>query len=60
MSLLRSLVLVRAGRRADGYAELDRLRRVPSAYPSDEYFGDISPALVLMGQDERFRMWLED
>jgi TolB-like protein len=39
ISFERSLILVRAGRREEGYAEADRLLHVPFSSPFEDFFG---------------------
>ena len=53
MSFLRSIVLVRAGRAAEGYAEVARLLRVPFGSPMSYWFDDGPGYLLLIVKDDR-------
>jgi TolB-like protein len=53
MSFLRSIILVRAGRAAEGYAEVARLLRVPFGSPTSYWFDDGSGYLLLIVKDDR-------
>jgi tetratricopeptide (TPR) repeat protein len=53
VSFVRSVVLVRAGRSAEGYAEVTRLLHVPFASPSP-YFDGGNPEVVLVKDDPHF------
>jgi hypothetical protein len=53
MSFLRSIILVRAGRAAEGYAEVARLLRVPFGSPVSYWFDDGSGYLLLIVKDDR-------
>jgi TolB-like protein len=50
VSFVRSIILVRAGRSAEGYAEVTRLLRVPFGAPTD--FIDYRSSLLLLLKDD--------
>jgi hypothetical protein len=50
VSLTRSMILVRAGRSADGYAEVTRLLHVPFGAPTD--FVDYPASVLLLLKDD--------
>jgi tetratricopeptide (TPR) repeat protein len=52
LSFIRSVILVRAGRTAEGYAEADRLLRVPFAAP--DVTEDPPPILLLLKDDPHY------
>ena len=55
VSFVRSIILVRAGRRAEGYAEADRLLRVPFGAPTTQFFGNFEAwELVPEAKDPHF------
>ncbi|HEY2676828.1 MAG TPA: TIR domain-containing protein [Steroidobacteraceae bacterium] len=58
-SLLRSFILVRGGRAAEGYAEGDRLLHVPFGLPID-FIVDPEPVRPLLESDPRFKAMLKD
>jgi len=53
LSFIRSIILVRAGRTAEGYAEVERLLRVPFAAPM-EIIWDPEPELLLVRADPHY------
>jgi TolB-like protein/Tfp pilus assembly protein PilF len=53
VSFIRSIILVRAGRSAEGYAEVTRLLRVPFS-GRQEYFGEKDPELLLVEHDPHY------
>ena len=53
VSFLRSMILVRAGRTAEGYAEVARLLRVPFGAPIADLFDDGTGERLLMVKDDR-------
>jgi TolB-like protein len=53
LSLIRSVILVRGGREAEGYAEATRLLRVPFGAPT-EMFEDPDPLLLLIKDDPHY------
>lgn len=53
LSFMRSIILVRAGRTAEGYAEVARLLRVPFGAPSGDLFDDGTAEMLLMVKDDR-------
>lgn len=53
LSFTRSVLLVRAGRAAEGYAEATRLLHVPFGAPID-VFGDPDPVLLLVKDDPHY------
>ncbi len=53
VSFIRSMILVRAGRSADGYAEVTRLLRVPFGAPTD-FLNDPAPVLLLLKDDSHY------
>jgi len=53
VAFARSIVLVRAGRSAEGYAEVERLLRVPFGAPIG-FFEDPAPELLLLKSDPRY------
>ena len=53
VSFTRSIILVRAGRSEEGYAEVARLLRVPFGAPMG-FFEDPLPELLLLKDDPRF------
>jgi tetratricopeptide (TPR) repeat protein len=53
VSFIRSIILVRAGRSAEGYAEVKRLLRVPFS-GRQEYFGETDPELLLVEHDPHY------
>jgi TolB-like protein len=54
VSFVRSVVLVRAGRSAEGYAEVTRLLHVPFAAPLPYFDGSSHPEVVLVKDDPHF------
>ena len=54
VSFARSIVLVRAGRSDEGYAEVKRLLRVPFGAPIEIIFGDPAPELLLVKDDPHY------
>ena len=54
VSFVRSIVLVRAGRSAEGYAEAARLLHVPFASPFPYFDGGTYPEVVLVKDDPHF------
>ena len=59
LSFIRSIVLVRAGRTAEGYAEVARLAHVPFAAPTD-FFWDLDPALLAVKDDSHFDILIKN
>ena len=53
VAFARSIILVRAGRSAEGYAEVERLLRVPFGAPIG-FFQDPAPELLLLKSDARY------
>jgi TolB-like protein/Tfp pilus assembly protein PilF len=53
ISFIRSIILVRAGRSAEGYAEVTRLLRVPFS-GRQEYIGEKDPELLLVEHDPHY------
>ena len=53
VSFIRSMILVRAGRSAEGYAEVTRLLRVPFS-GRQEYFGEKDAELLLVEHDPHY------
>jgi TolB-like protein len=53
VSFIRSIILVRAGRSAEGYAEVSRLLRVPFS-GRQEYLEEPDPELVLIEDDPHY------
>jgi TolB-like protein len=53
VSLVRSIILTRAGKSDEGYAEVTRLLTVPFGAPSN-FAGDADPALLLVKDDPKF------
>jgi TolB-like protein/Flp pilus assembly protein TadD len=53
VSFVRSIILVRAGRSAEGYAEVKRLLLVPFS-GRQEYFGEKDPELLLVEHDPHY------
>jgi tetratricopeptide (TPR) repeat protein len=53
VSFIRSIILVRAGRSAEGYAEVSRLLRVPFSGRQD-YFEEPDPELLLIEGDPHY------
>jgi TolB-like protein len=53
VSFIRSMILVRAGRLAEGYAEVTRLLRVPFS-GRQEYLGEKDPELLLVEHDPHY------
>jgi TolB-like protein len=53
VSFVRSVILVRAGRSAEGYAEVARLLRVPFGAPVD-FYEDPAPVRLLLKGDPRY------
>jgi TolB-like protein/Tfp pilus assembly protein PilF len=53
VSFIRSMILVRAGRTAEGYAEVTRLLRVPFS-GRQEYLGEKDPELLLVEHDPHY------
>jgi hypothetical protein len=53
VSFVRSILLVRAGRNAEGYAEVERLLRVPFGAPITRFFQP-EPVLLLVKDDPRY------
>jgi hypothetical protein len=53
VSFIRSIILVRAGRSAEGYAEVSRLLRVPFS-GRQEYLEEPDPELVLIEGDPHY------
>jgi TolB-like protein/Tfp pilus assembly protein PilF len=53
VSFIRSMILVRAGRSAEGYAEVTRLLHVPFS-GRQEYFGEADPELLLVEHDPHY------
>ena len=53
LSFTRSVLLVRAGRAEEGYAEVTRLLHVPFSTATN-MFGDREPVLLLLKDDQRF------
>ncbi len=53
VSFIRSIILVRAGRSGEGYAEVKRLLRVPFS-GRQEYFGETDPELLLVEHDPHY------
>jgi TolB-like protein/class 3 adenylate cyclase/Flp pilus assembly protein TadD len=58
LSFVRSVILVRAGRVAEGTAEIQRLTRVPFGAPADIFWPD--PLRLLLKDDRRFDPLLID
>ena len=54
MSFVRSIILVRAGRTAEGYAEVQRLLRVPFGVPIDIFSDGTGELLLLVKDDPRY------
>jgi hypothetical protein len=55
ISFIRSVILVRAGRRDEGYAEVGRLLRTPFGGVSPaNFFQDPEPVLLLVKDDPRY------
>ena len=54
VSFVRSIVLVRAGRSTEGYAEVTRLLHVPFASPLPYFDGGTHPEVVLVKDDPHF------
>ena len=54
VSFMRSIILVRAGRTAEGYAEVKRLLRVPFGAPIDIFADDMGEILLLVKDDPRY------
>ena len=54
VSFIRSIILVRAGRTAEGYAEVRRLLRVPFGAPMDFFADDLGETLLLVKDDARY------
>ena len=54
LSFLRSVILVRAGRTAEGYAEAARLVRVPFGAPSDMFNDGTGEMLLLLKDDPHY------
>jgi TolB-like protein len=52
-STIRSIILVRAGRKEEGYAEVERLLRVPFANPKN-FFEDPEPAYLAVKDDPHY------
>jgi hypothetical protein len=50
VSFIRSMILVRAGQSAEGYAEVTRLLRVPFGAPTD--FVEYPPSVLLLLKDD--------
>ncbi|MBS0396699.1 MAG: hypothetical protein JSR54_18915, partial [Proteobacteria bacterium] len=57
LSLARSIVLLRAGRADEAYAEVRRLERVPFGAPVD-FFQDPDPLLLAVRDDPRYQTLL--
>ncbi len=55
LSFIRSIILVRAGRTAEGYAEVRRLSRVPFGAPVD-FFEDRDAVLLAIKDDPQFNI----
>lgn len=53
VSFIRSIILVRAGRTAEGYAEVTRLLHVPFA-GRQSYFGETDPELLIVEHDPHY------
>jgi TolB-like protein len=53
LSFMRSVILVRAGRSSEGYAEAERLQRVPFGTPRP-YFDYSEPEVVMLKNDPHF------
>jgi len=53
VSFMRSVILVRAGRSAEGYAEVARLLHVPYGSPVD-FYDDFEPVRLLLSGDPRY------
>ena len=53
VSFFRSVVLARAGRTAEAYAEIDRLLRVPYGAPT-QLFDDPEPVYLLLKDDPHY------
>lgn len=53
VSFMRSVVLVRAGQREEGYAEVTRLLRVPFGRPMD-FFEEADPVELLLKDDPHY------
>jgi TolB-like protein/lipoprotein NlpI len=54
ISFLRSIILVRAGRTAEGYAEVQRLLRVPFGAPTDFDSNGVGEILLAVKDDPHF------
>ena len=54
VSFMRSIILVRAGRTAEGYAEVRRLLRVPFGAPIDIFADDMGEILLLVKDDPHY------
>jgi tetratricopeptide (TPR) repeat protein len=54
LSFVRSIILVRAGRTDEGYAEVQRLLRVPFGAPIDIFSDDMGEILLLVRDDRHY------
>jgi hypothetical protein len=54
VSFMRSIILVRAGRGAEGYAEVTRLLRVPFGVPIDIFSDGDGEILLLVKSDPHY------
>ena len=54
ISFTRSVILVRAGRSEEGYAEVARLLRVPFGSPINFAYGDPEPVLLILKDDPHY------
>ena len=54
ISFMRSIILVRAGRTNEGYAEVTRLLRVPFGAPIDIFSDDMGEILLLVKDDPHY------
>jgi TolB-like protein len=60
LSFWRSIILVRAGRKAEGYAEVNRLLRVPFGAPIDQFDGGTGDMLLIVKNDPHYDRIVHD